>query len=59
MLRSAATPNRTLGASESEMEHTTIRRCQPMPAAPAADSLALRRRRKTAPEANRARLFRA
>ena len=42
MLRSAATPNRTLGASESEMEHETIRGYRPVPVAPAARGVDLR-----------------
>jgi hypothetical protein len=57
MLRSAATANRTLGASESEMKHETIRRCRPVPAALAAEGVALCDRGKQAAKTIRVRLF--
>jgi len=41
MLRSAATPNRTLGASKPEMKHQTIRSCRPVLWAPTADGVDL------------------
>ena len=48
MLRSAATPNRTLGANETEMEQQTIRRYRPVPGAPTARGVDLRSGRKPA-----------
>jgi len=58
MSRSAATPNRTRGANESEMKHGTIRSCQPMLVASAASDVDLPGCRNAAKNASGVRLFR-